>query len=42
MSGLWMKSDLGGWGFGANFLPSDAINQLEMWQAETFSPDATD
>ena len=21
---------------GANFLPSDAINQLEMWQAETF------
>ncbi|MFZ0302132.1 MAG: cellulase family glycosylhydrolase [Terracidiphilus sp.] len=23
---------------GANFLPSNAINQLEMWQAETFDP----
>lgn len=23
---------------GANFLPSTAINQLEMWQAETFDP----
>lgn len=23
---------------GANFLPSSAINQLEMWQAETFDP----
>ena len=30
---------LGAWGFGANFLPSNAINQLEMWQADTFSPD---
>jgi len=26
------------WRFGANFIPSNAINQLEMWQAETFSP----
>jgi endo-1,4-beta-mannosidase len=26
------------WLVGANFLPSDAINQLEMWQAETFDP----
>lgn len=25
-----------GWLRGANFLPSTAINQLEMWQAETF------
>lgn len=25
-----------GWLVGANFLPSTAINQLEMWQAETF------
>ena len=24
------------WLVGANFLPSDAINQLEMWQADTF------
>jgi hypothetical protein len=24
------------WRVGANFLPSTAINQLEMWQAETF------
>jgi len=24
------------WLAGANFLPSTAINQLEMWQAETF------
>jgi hypothetical protein len=26
------------WICGANFLPSNAINQLEMWQAETFDP----
>ncbi|MDX1907857.1 MAG: cellulase family glycosylhydrolase [Bacteroidia bacterium] len=25
-----------GWMRGANFIPSTAINQLEMWQAETF------
>lgn len=25
-----------GWPVGANFLPSTAINELEMWQAETF------
>src|SRR6186997_2745475 len=25
-----------GWIIGCNFLPSTAINQLEMWQAETF------
>ena len=24
------------WPVGANFLPSDAINELEMWQAESF------
>lgn len=24
--------------FGANFIPSTAINQLEMWQAQTFDP----
>ncbi len=27
------------WFFGANFTPSNAINQLEMWQDETFSID---
>jgi hypothetical protein len=26
------------WFFGANFIPSTAINQLEMWQADTFDP----
>lgn len=26
------------WRFGANFIPSTAINQLEMWQEDTFDP----
>jgi len=26
------------WPVGANFLPSTAINQLEMWQADSFDP----
>jgi hypothetical protein len=26
------------WRIGANYLPANAINQLEMWQAETFDP----
>lgn len=26
------------WAAGCNFIPSTAINQLEMWQAETFDP----
>jgi hypothetical protein len=30
------------WITGANFLPSTAINQLEMWQAETFDPSTID
>ena len=30
------------WFFGANFTPSTAINQLEMWQAETFDPETID
>jgi len=30
------------WLVGANFIPKDAINQLEMWQAETFDPDEID
>lgn len=27
---------------GCNFIPSTAVNQLEMWQAETFDPDTID
>ena len=27
------------WLRGCNFIPSNAINQLEMWQAETFDPE---
>src|SRR6476620_11369743 len=27
-----------GWLIGCNFVPHNAINQLEMWQAETFDP----
>ncbi len=30
------------WRFGANFIPSNAINQLEMWQQDTFAPDVID
>ncbi len=30
------------WITGADFLPSTAINQLEMWQAETFDPATID
>lgn len=31
-----------GWLVGCNFTPSTAINQLEMWQAETFDTDTID
>lgn len=27
-----------GWLVGCNFIPSTAVNQLEMWQADTFDP----
>ena len=30
------------WLVGANFIPADAINQLEMWQAESFDPEEID
>ncbi len=30
------------WLVGCNFLPSTAINQLEMWQADTFDPKTID
>ncbi|MBE6357160.1 MAG: 1,4-beta-xylanase [Lentisphaerae bacterium] len=42
MSGSWKKYGLDKWGFGANFYPSNAINQLEMWQEDTFSPELID
>ena len=31
-----------GWVAGCNFTPSNAINQLEMWQEETFDPETID
>jgi hypothetical protein len=30
------------WLVGANYIPSDAINQLEMWQADTWAPQRID
>src|SRR5690606_15588704 len=30
------------WIVGCNFVPSTAINQLEMWQADTFDPETID
>lgn len=30
------------WFVGANFIPSTAINELEMWQADTFDPTTID
>ena len=41
---LWSKKQINDWFrkqpyyVGANFIPSTAINQLEMWQKETFDP----
>ena len=31
-----------GWQVGCNFVPSNAINQLEMWQEDSFSPEVID
>lgn len=36
----WSESE--GWVRGSNFIPSSAINQLEMWQAATFDPRTID
>ena len=36
----WYRSQP--WLVGCNFLPSTAINQLEMWQAETYDPETID
>lgn len=30
------------WRIGSNYVPANAINQLEMWQADTFDPAAID
>ncbi len=32
----WIEKN--NWLVGCNYIPSNAINQLEMWQADTFSP----
>jgi len=36
----WYKAQP--WLVGANYTPATAINQLEMWQADTFDPDRID
>lgn len=35
-------ADAQGWLIGANYIPANAINQLEMWQAATFDPKRID
>lgn len=35
-------ADRTGWLVGCNYVPATAINQLEMWQAETFDPERID
>ncbi|MEO6978840.1 MAG: 1,4-beta-xylanase, partial [Mucilaginibacter sp.] len=46
--GLWSVEKANAWYAqhkwinGANFTPSTAINQLEMWQADTFDPTTID
>ncbi|HET7372467.1 MAG TPA: hypothetical protein VFJ20_03755, partial [Gemmatimonadaceae bacterium] len=45
---IWTKqharawADSAGWLVGSNFIPSSAINQLEMWQSDTFDPRTID
>ncbi|HUQ97384.1 MAG TPA: cellulase family glycosylhydrolase [Chitinophagaceae bacterium] len=47
-SGVWSTAKAAAWYkehrwlTGANYIPANAINQLEMWQAETFDPAAID
>ncbi|WP_143305647.1 glycoside hydrolase 5 family protein [Chitinophaga vietnamensis] len=47
-SGLWTKEKANKWYTtqpwltGADYIPNNAINQLEMWQANTFSPQQID
>src|SRR5882757_6113447 len=48
MTGVWSAAKANAWYAqhkwinGANFTPSTAINQLEMWQADTFDPETID
>lgn len=48
VAGVWSAAKANAWYAhhkwinGANFTPSTAINQLEMWQAETFDPKTID
>ncbi|HYT95355.1 MAG TPA: cellulase family glycosylhydrolase [Gemmataceae bacterium] len=48
IEGLWSKEKANAWYakqpwlVGCNFIPSTAINQLEMWQADTFDPKTID
>lgn len=48
IAGRWSQERAQVWGaaqpwlVGCNFIPSSAINQLEMWQAETFDPETID
>jgi hypothetical protein len=37
---LWYRQQP--WLIGSNFLPSDAVNEIEMWQADTFDPKEID
>ena len=30
------------WLVGTNFIPSNAVNQMEMWQKDTFDPQTID
>ncbi|HTN36734.1 MAG TPA: hypothetical protein VL053_06640 [Arachidicoccus sp.] len=45
---VWTAAEAGGWYahqkwlVGADYIPSNAVNQLEMWQEDTFSPDLID
>lgn len=34
--------DKNGWVVGCNYIPSNAINQIEMWQEDSFSPELID
>jgi endo-1,4-beta-mannosidase len=34
--------DKNGWAVGCNYIPSNAINQIEMWQEDSFSPELID
>ena len=36
----WWKQT--GWLVGCNFIPSTAVNELEMWQADTYDPKTID